>query len=215
MNRMVGVLAAAVCLVASSPAVAQEPSPAGSARMGEREGLYGRVGLDTGYMSLGVGDRDAGASGLGTGLNLQAGYMIVPNLALFGEFNYQAALGLSATNELGEDLKDSVLEDMSMSYLSIGPGAAYFLASDVFLQGSLLYSQVDLSLDGGEGEPLTGFGFRLGAGKDFRMSDRFLLGVGANFFYGILTQTIDTPLGKSERDGNAMAFGVTLSASYN
>jgi len=215
MNRLVGMLAASVCLVASSSAAAQEMSPAGTMKKGEREGIFGRIGLDTGYMSTSAGERDYSIGGIGTGLNLQAGYMIIPNLALFGEFNYQTALSLSGTDDEGNDLPDAFLEDTSMSYLSVGPGVAYFLANDIFLQGSLLYSSTSVSSGDSDSDPFTGFGFRVGAGKDFRMSDDFLLGVGANFFYGILSQTVGEGSASVDVDANAMSFGLTLSASYN
>ncbi|WP_373044040.1 outer membrane beta-barrel protein [Vulgatibacter sp.] len=215
MNRTLAFVAASVCAIAASPALAQEMAPTDAVVRPDagREGLYAKVGLGANYMSWSMDEKgaEASANGLGANLNLAAGYLVIPNLALFGEFNYEMALSPGG-EALGQEIADEA--ELSMNFLSVGPGAAYFLSDDIFLQGSILYAQANLdSKGGGESDPATGFGLRVGAGKEFRMSDDFLLGAGANFFYGMLSNEVE---GSSEGlSSNAMSFGVTLSASYN
>lgn len=209
MIRTFGMLAAALCVVSASTALAQEGGTEG------RDGFYGRVGVGAGYMSSASTEEgaDASVSGMGTALNLAAGYAVMPRLVLFGEFNYEMALGPSAQAN-GKDIPEALAPDVSMNFLSVGPGAAYFFENDVFVQGSLLYAQAAISMsDKDETDPATGFGFRLGVGKEFALSDQFQLGAGANVFYGMLSS--DVPGTSESASSNALSLGLTVSASFN
>ena len=207
MNRVVGLLAASFCLVASSSAAAQDMNPTTAPTgAGQHEGFYGRVNLNAGYLSLSNSDADSSISGLGTGFSLAAGHSVMKNLYLFAEFNYDLALSPSLSvggNDAGDEL------DLSMSFLSVGPGAAYYLPNDIYLSAMVGYTSASVGIGDADSDAATGFGLKIGAGKEWAMADQFNLGVGANFFFGSVS------VEDSDSSSTPMGIGLALSGRYN
>lgn len=211
MNRFFGIAAAASLVAVASPAFAQEMSPAGEPTGVQDKGhagFYGKVGVGAGYMTASPSEGDSSVSGMGTALGLAAGYGLNKNIVLLGEFNYEMALGPSAT----VDGKDVEVDDLSMNFLSVGPGAAYFLDNGINFGASLLYAQASMSAKGMEdNDAATGFGFRLNGGKEFALSEQFALNAGANIFWSTLSEGE----GDAAVDSTAMSFGISVGGVFN
>ena len=203
-------LAATLCLVASPSAGAEEKNVTSAPRAGaQHEGFYGRVNANANYLSLTLSDarNELTVSGIGTGFSLAAGHSVAKNLFLFGEFGYD--LAFNPTLSSGGRSVDT--EDSSLSFLSVGPGAAYYLPSDIYLLATVSWSSVSMNSDGGDSEPLTGFGVKVGAGKEWTMSDSVALGLGANLFMGSVSHEDF----EDDVDAATMGIGLSFSGVYN
>lgn len=195
MSRRVGAVLAAICL--SSPAAAQAVTGPG-----KHEGLYARAGVSGNYLSLTRGVESFRA--LGTGFSIAAGHAVLPGLFFFGAFDYDLAID----PEMERDGRAQIFDGLSMRYLSIGPGAAFYLPSDYYLSLTLSWSSVSVTSDANpDAEASTGFGARIGVGKEWGVFGPLSLGVGANFFVGSVSREGDT--------GTPMAAGLAISALYD
>lgn len=204
MNRIFGICAAAALLATATTASAQETKQG-------HESVYGRLDVGANYMSLSNSDSDTSVSGIGTAFTLTAGYAIIPNLVLHGEVGYQMALSPGMSRG-GESVDSKFTKGLSMSFLTVGPGATYFLDNGISFGGSVLFASADVSTDASsDDDAATGIGLRLGAGKDFWMTEQFALNVGADFLFA----AVSAGEGKATTDSNAMSFGLRVGGSFN
>lgn len=199
MSRILALPAAALCLVAATAAKAGEPAG--------REGLYGRVNLNAGFLSFsGDGDSRDATTGVSTGFSVAAGHSIAKGLYLFGEFNYDFAPSPSA----GENGP----EDLSLSLLSVGPGVAWYLSGDLYLTAFVGYAHVSHGM--GEVETsIGGLGLKAGVGQEWLLAERFALGVGAHVFWGSVSGEVEFAGVQREVAGNPLGFGLSLSGRYD
>lgn len=201
MNRVFGVCAAAALLATATTASAQETKQG-------HEGVYGRLDVGANYMSMSSSKPDASVSGIGTAFTLTGGYAVIPNLVVHGEFGYAMALSPGATFG-GKDLE---VDGLSLNFLTVGPGATYFLDNGISFGGALLYASAKASAKGDtDGDASTGFGLRLGAGKDIWLSEQFALNAGADFLFA----AVSVGEGAAKTDQNAMSFGLRIGGSFN
>lgn len=201
MNRVFGVCAAAALLATATTASAQDMKQG-------HEGVYGRLDVGANYMSLSNSDLDASVSGIGTALTLTAGYAVIPNLVVHGEFGY--AMALSPGMSLGG--KDMDVDGLAMNFLTVGPGATYFLDNGISFGGALLFASAKVTATGAtDTDASTGFGLRLGAGKDIWLSEQFALNAGADFLFA----AVSAGEGDAKSSENAMSFGLRIGGSFN
>ena len=206
----------AVCGVALS-AGAQE-TPAAREEPGRLGGVYARAGLAATWMhhlqsmeSEGFAGSDQAFGGPGMGVSLAAGHAVAQDLYLFAELRYDAALSPRETRSA-----ITRFDGLSLTYLTLGPGAAFYLG-DFWLSGMVGFASATVSAgQTPDTEALTGICARLGVGYQWALSDGFGLGVGADAFWGSVSNTIQPPAGTAQEfGGTPLAFGLTVSALYN
>lgn len=213
MRRLVSF--AAVCGVALSAGAQEAPAGAEAGRLG---GVYARASLVATWMqhlesreSSGMEATDFAYGGPGTGFSLAAGHAVASDLYLFAELRYDTAL---APREISGAV--TRFDGLSLSYLTVGPGAAWYFG-DWWLSGMVGFARTHVSADQApDTESLTGFGVRVGAGHQWSLAEGIGLGVGADIFWGSVSNTIQPAVGPAQEfGGTPLAFGLNVSALYN
>ncbi len=133
MNRVLASLAVAALTSVAVPAVAETTVATPGVR--EHDGFFAQIQGGPAFLSLSEDSTDMTLDGPGFGLAVAIGGSPVRNLVLFGEVISQAAV--APTLEVGGEEIESD-DSVTLSFTSIGPGAAYYFgASNFFVSGSL------------------------------------------------------------------------------
>lgn len=216
MRHVLLVLASTLALTA--PAVAQTYGPnnpyAPAPGSYQRDGLFVRltIGPSFTYMGTEVDGFDISISGTGAQIGVALGGSIAPNLRVFGEL-----LGNSAVNpEIEVDGVDAGEADISASVVGIGGGLIYYMPNDVYLSGTLAFSQISVSDDNGDqiGESDMGMGVSALIGKEWWVHPQWSLGVAGQLYLAAMQDKEedfngDTPVWQT------VALGVLFTATYN
>lgn len=189
-------------------------SPAGDTRVidgpapgvRQHDGFFLNLQAGPSYLSLSLPDGSMEIRGPGAGLYVAIGGTPIENFVIFGEI-----VGQSATSP---ELKlDGVVYDsndsVSLSFSQIGPGAAYFFGeSSFFVSGSIGFADATLETPSGKASG-SGWGFRIGAGKEWWIGEQWGLGLGAHFLKSFLKDDDNS----DELGGTS--FGLNLSATFH
>lgn len=174
----------------------------------EHDGLYFRLNAGPSYMSWSnSANSDASVSGMGLGFGLAAGHTISENLMLFAEF----AMDNFSEPTLTVKDKSDTLKDTSFSATRYGAGVSYYLMPlNGYVTGSLLLGSFSTKIGSLDSESSkTGFGLKLGVGKEWMLAPKFGLGAALSGTY----------LTAGDKEGSesssAMLYGLSLSATYN
>jgi len=200
MLRLLSVLVCGVGLFYASASKAESVEK-------EHDGLYFRLNAGPSYMSWSnSGNSDLSVSGMGFGFGLAAGHTISDNLMLFAEF------AMDSFSEPTAKVKDTELDmkDTSMSATRYGAGVSYYLMPlNGYVTGSLLLGSFSTTTGSVSDSSKTGFGLKVGVGKEWMLAPKFGLGAALSGTY----------LTAGDKEGSesssAMLYGLSLSATYN
>ncbi len=145
------------------------------------------------YLSVSIGD--SGLSGIGTALNLSAGYVLESDLMILASFT-----GLTVSSPDGKGAISGSLEGASINLSQLAAGVAYHVAPTLRLQGAIAFAQFNGDGVGFEGEGEGGFGLALGASYAWWFAESFGLATGLDILYG--------------RVDPASGFGVGLTVGF-
>lgn len=193
-------------VLASAAAAAAQPPPH------EHAGFYLRVYLGPAYFKASDDDPllQVTLAGSGAVFGLAAGHTVGRNLVVFGELFNDVATGptltLNGQTSLGA-------QDGSTGVVGVGAGAAYYvMPANVYLSGTLSFSQLSSQDDAGGQTDLsdTGPGLSLMVGKEWWVARKVGLGVAGQVFFG----------SQPDHDGadvrwSTSAFALAVSGTYN
>jgi hypothetical protein len=211
--------AAALALLGGT-AIAQPPPPLPGSYPGapgadtahRHEGVYVRLFGGVGYthMSTTAGGYDYALKGTGGSFGVAVGYTVAPNLVVYGELFDDIAMG--PTLEINGESAGSSDDDVSAGVVGVGVGAAYYLAGNLYLSGTLAMAQLTAQEDNEEiAESEFGPGASLMVGKEWWVSPEWGLGVAGQLFFGQMkdSEGEDPPTWKT------LAGSVAFSATFN
>lgn len=175
-------------------------------------GFMLRLELGTGYATHSftysqpvLPDFDASGGTLGQ-FGLVLGGAIAENLVLGGILFGQVADKPTVKVEGREATSDS-----TMNISGIGPTLVWYHGgTNIFLDASLMALQHSADAEGRTVTSDTGVGFRLGVGKEWRVSESWGLGAALHYLYGN-TETKESELTETI---TSSSFGLTFSATY-
>jgi hypothetical protein len=177
----------------------------------KHDGFYLRLMIGPAYAtsSVAVGTSDLTFSGIATGIDVAAGYTVAENFSIYGQVT-------------GTSSKDPVVKvgtvtddaDGTLGVYGFGVGASYYVMPlNLYFHGGVLATQLTIETENMAGvtskaESDTGFGFNLGIGKEWWLSDNWGLGAGAQFLFSKV---------EDEDNDTWTSFGVTVgvSATFN
>ena len=165
------------------------------------DGWFGRAALGGGPAATASGGYDF--SGTGLDINLAAGKIIYPNLAVHA-------------NIFGWVINDPDVEftglqgtaNTELGLIGAGAGITYFFgSSNVYVSPSIGLAQVTASGADLEGESGSGLGLTVQLGKEFWVSDRWGVGLAGAFGYHNVP---DGPYGAFSGWNSALQLSVTF-----
>lgn len=176
----------------------------------EHDGLFARVTLGGGYLSASEDIYSYSGGGFAWGAAL--GGVIAPNLVLFGEFS-----GITVTDpDLNGGGLSETLSGTDMTLFGFGPGVAYyFVPVNVYLSGTLNFSQVSFSHPSGyyyaDDNTNWGAGGNFMVGKEWWVLPDLGIGLAGQFQVASMR---DHPQGVSTRM-TVKTFSLLFSATFN
>jgi hypothetical protein len=201
-------------VLALAGTAAAQPAPTTSAPLGvyntapaKHSGLFLRAtpGIAASAAVASVDNEDLSISGGAGRFGIAAGWAIQPRLILLGELIGHATLGPELEYKGNVTMTD---DDVTWGISYAGAGVNYYLPSNLYLTGTAgaLVMSLETS-DGVMNSTNTGFGLKLGVGKEWFVAPKVGLGVGVELLAG------------SVPDGDAnwgvATLGLTFSATYN
>ena len=200
MKKIISIIAVAVAMAAADPQT--------------HDGFFLNLALGLGFQSIDfvVDDwqsRPFGESGLSTDLDVKIGGRIANNTLL------HATLA-GSTQSVDDAYDDDFKANMSL----FGLGATYYFPNNIFITASLGISQFHANSDNiatfyatvstaADTEDVNaGFGFQVGAGKEWWVSDNWGIGASGALLYGFAYNLGDTK-------ESSLAITVRITATYN
>jgi hypothetical protein len=177
--------------------------------LAQKSGFFFRGNVGPGYTSLTADDsgdtKVSGASGM---VALAFGTFVRSNVAVYGEIFGSSMTG--PTVESGGNSLDTG-DEVTATMAGLGAGATVYTRSGVYFGGTVGFSTMTLEWDTGamsyEAESDMGVGLSLLVGKEWRVGNKWGLGVTGHAITGVIPdQTDDT--------WTAMAFGVDFTFTY-
>lgn len=198
MLRLLSVLVCGLGLFHASAAAAQ------SLESKDHDGMYFRLHAGPSFLNVSNSDADFSTGGLGYGFALAAGHTISDNLMLFGEFMLDSVS--DPETEFGGT--KATAKGVTLSSARYGAGVAYyFMPINAYVSGSLLLGSFSTSASGVSDSSDTGFGAKVGVGKEWMLAPKFGLGVAGTASFLSVSEENTTSTGT--------IFGLALSATYN
>ena len=166
------------------------------------------LGLGYRYGSTNYAGSSMKVSGVGGTFGFALGAAIAPNLVIYGEL-----LGTSVSDPtLGQDGVSATATGVTATMAGMGPGAAYYLAGNMYASATLLFTKLSFS-DSSSSDQLAstewGFGGALTFGKEWWVSRDWGLGASGQFLAASMKDT-----GASNR-WTGISASVLFSATYN
>jgi hypothetical protein len=160
------------------------------------------------------GENDNSVTGAGMALGMALGGSITPHLVLYGEF--VASVAMEPSQKVNGH--SQTLSGYDVTLFGIGPGVAYyFLPGNLYLSGSLLFSQLSESDNGSSNNSsnnsidLTnmGIGASFMVGKEWWVSTDWGLGVAG------MLHLASMKMKDWDARATAEAISILFSATYN
>jgi hypothetical protein len=164
-------------------------------------------------MSADLGPSDGKMSGGGGGFAFALGGALTRNLILFGELVQSIALDPKV--EVGD--MSATAEDASATLIGIGAGLAYYMDNNLYLSGTLAFSQISIQdADNDEvGDTEFGPGLSLVLGKEWWVSDNWGLGLAAQLYAARMKDRQPAFVGAETPTWQALGLNLLFSASFN
>lgn len=194
------VMAALACLALAAPALAQETEDS------PRSGFWFRGNLGGGSALFGSDLLDI--SGGGTLISLSFGKFLNDDVVLFADVHGAV---ISAPTLEAEGRSVSTSDDFSATTTGIGVGIAYYIVpNSVFLGGAVGMQTLRFRYEEGnrdiEGSTDPGVGGSLILGKDFVISDKWLLGAAGHAMLGTMKDQGGGPTWTTRAYGLSFTF---------
>jgi hypothetical protein len=208
MKRVLAALAVSSTLVAT-PAYAQPPAPQPPANPTAHRHLGFALRLDGGIGYLGTSDSmlDMSIKGVSGSFGFIIGGAVVENFIIAADFWDMVAFsptfsqgGISVTGT-----------DTAMALVGFGLNLTYyFMPANVYLSVSPSLTSVSLTSNGTSGSTESGFGMKIGVGKEWWVGDHWGLGLAGQFFF-----SNNKDKGTNPPTWSTLAGGLAFSATYN
>jgi hypothetical protein len=206
MNRVAAVLAVLSAFV-GAPAYAQAPPP---------QPYNSTINRHLGFalrLDGGIGYTGTSATVFGSDVSIKGGS---------GAFGLVIGGAVAENFILGADLWDTVAFSPTVNGASTSGNTSltlagfgvnltyYFMPANVYVSLSPSVTTLSLTSGGVSGSTDTGFGMKLGVGKEWWVSDHWGLGVAGQFFF-----SSNNDNGSGSPKWSTTAFAVAFSATYN
>jgi hypothetical protein len=195
------------------PPAAYQSQPAPGSH--HHDGFFLRFLAGFGYTSMGadLGPSDTKISGGGGGFALAIGGALTPSLILFGEL--LQSIAVEPKFEVGD--ASATAQDASASIVGIGAGLAYYLSNNLYLSGTLAFSQISLQDADNQEVADTEFGpgLSLVIGKEWWVSANWGLGVAAQLYAATMKDRGPAVAGGDAPTWQATGLNLLFSASFN
>jgi hypothetical protein len=200
--------------VAAAQGAPPPPPPPGGSVYGApppmvHDGFHFRVHLGFGYTSMSASDagNDITISGAGGAFGLSAGFAVRPNLIVYGELFDDIAVN----PDVEVNGQSGTTEDVAAGVVGVGVGIKYYMMpANIYFAGTLAMAQLTVQENGEEvGESDFGPGLSLMAGKEWLVSSKWGVGLGAQLFFGSM------PEKDADYSWTTTAFALVGTASYN
>ena len=172
-------------------------------------GFLARAVIGFGYQQISeeVGGSELKISGLASTFMLGFGFAIMPRLAITLDIG-----GVGMANPTVEiDGMEFDSEDTTIVAIGIGPGVTYYLPSNAYVAGALLFGNISIEVDGDEGDTDTGAALSILGGKEWWVGSNLGVGVVGHLMVGGYPDGGD---GVDETVSSA-SFTINFSATYN
>jgi hypothetical protein len=145
-------------------------------------------------------------SGAAGAFDVAVGYVIKPNLAL------HASIGAWSTvnPKLTVNGQEFDTDDVTVGLTNVGAGVTYYLGeSNTYLTATLGLASLNAEFNGDDAQTGGGVAFEVGAGKEWWVSKKLGLGVGAALnYHSVPDDDIDTSF-------KGTSFGIRMTATFN
>jgi hypothetical protein len=164
-------------------------------------------------MSADLGADDMTVSGAGGAFSFAMGGAVTPNLVVFGELLQSVAVDPKI--ESGSQTITS--QDNSAAIVGIGAGVVYYLPNNVYLSGTLAFSQISLRDADDEEVADTKFGPGLSfvAGKEWWVSENWGLGAAGQLYAATMKDREPMVIGGEPPTWRALGLNLLFTASFN
>jgi len=199
----------ACLLLALAGTAAADPAPMGvyNTAPAPHSGLFLRAtpGIAASAAVASVDNEDLTIRGGAGRLGLAVGWAIQPRLILMGELVGHATVGPELEYKGDVTMTDDSVT-WGISYA--GAGVNYYLPSNLYLTGTAgaLVMSLETS-DGTMSSTNTGFGLKLGVGKEWMVAQKVGLGLGVELLAGSVPD--------GDTNWGVATLGLTFSATYN
>jgi hypothetical protein len=211
MNRIAAALALSSALVAT-PAFAQPPPPPPPAppvdpTAHRHLGFALRLDGGIGYTGASASDIDASIKGVSGSFGLVVGAAVTENFIIGGDV-WDTVVFSPTFSQGGISVSGT---DTSMALVGFGLNLTYyFMPANVYLSASPSLTTLNLSGSGTTGSTETGFGMKIGLGKEWWVADHWGLGLAGQFFF-----STNKDKGTNPPTWSTLAGGLAFSATYN
>jgi hypothetical protein len=180
------------------------------------DGLFFRVQYGFGYGESKIEDLYPGESltlsGTAGVFNIQLGYSLVDNLALYLELGSMAIVDAKAEWANGGPPGAKGKTDVSTASFGLGL-CWYFMPANVYVSPTLALAVTGYEGDLIEGDSRGGTGLSLSVGKEWWVSANW--GLGAALYGGYGWDTVEEKVTKTTSDVRNWYAGIALSATWN
>lgn len=155
-----------------------------------------------------ISGNDFKVSGGGGGLSIALGGAVNPSLIVYGEVFDDVAVGPTLT-ENGQN-QGTAGNNVSAGVVGIGPGIAFYTASNFYLSATLALSRISIQQNGNDiGHSGNGYGVSGAIGKEWWASAQWGLGLAGQVYVGSI------PDGQADARWTTVGAMVAFSATLN
>jgi hypothetical protein len=170
------------------------------------DGFYLHLHIGPAYTRFTSDDVGLTVSGNGGSFDLALGAAVKPNLIIYGELFDDIAVGPHV--EYG-GIGGNASDDTSAGVVGVGVGVAYyFMPVNFYVAGALTAARLTIDDGDSRGQSDFGPGVSLKAGKEWMVSSKWGLGIGAQLFFGTMDEQ-DTDQITYSASAAALVFSVT------
>ena len=208
MKRVLAALAVSSTLVAT-PAYAQAAAPQPPANPTAHRHLGFALRLDGGIGYLGTSDSmlDMSIEGVSGSFGFVIGGAVTENFIIGADL--WDIVAFSPTFSQGGTSVSGT--DTAMALVGFGLNLTYyFMPANVYLSVSPSLTSVSLTGNGTSGSTESGFGMKIGVGKEWSVGDHWGLGLAGQFFF-----SNNKDKGTNPPTWSTLAGGLAFSATYN
>ncbi|HEY0706170.1 MAG TPA: hypothetical protein VGG33_05200, partial [Polyangia bacterium] len=181
----------------------------------QHDGFFLRFLLGIGYTNLGAeaGATDMKIAGGGGAFSFALGGAVTPNLILFGELLQSIAVDPDV--EIAG--QSSSTEGTSASLVGVGAGLAYYLPNNIYVSGTLAFTQISLMDEDDEEIADTEFGpgLSLVVGKEWWVSENWGLGIAGQLYAARMKDRAPAAPGGETPTWQGLGLNLLFSASFN
>lgn len=148
--------------------------------------------------------------GSAVSFDLKLGYALTENIIIHGDIIGISSMSIDLTAD-GQNI-GTVSGDNSVGIVMLGAGGTYyFLPGNIFISGTIGAANFSITEGNSTESTQTGLGLYAKAGKEWKVSKRWGLGVSIGFNYTSVNNNVDNMTEKLK----GTSFGLSFNASRN